>query len=150
MKGQQSRRGFDDALPIALLRARDATMRNFKPHLDNFGLTQAQWRVLRALADDGPLDASTLAERCVILAPSLTRIIKSHMQQGLVAQKRSSDARRKVIVLTEKGQAMFDEAFAGSLEIYRDLEAAFGGEKMDTLLELLNELRETAEALSLD
>ena len=46
-------RGFERSLPIALLRAREATMRLFKPHVDAAGLTLPQWRVIRALARAG-------------------------------------------------------------------------------------------------
>lgn len=70
-------RRFEKSLPIAFLRAREATMRRFKPHVDAHGLTIQQWRVIRTLADGGPLDSNTLAARCVILPPSLTRIFRA-------------------------------------------------------------------------
>ena len=35
---------------MSLLRAREAVMRQFRPSLRNHGLTEQQWRILRALA----------------------------------------------------------------------------------------------------
>ncbi|HEU0223178.1 MAG TPA: homoprotocatechuate degradation operon regulator HpaR, partial [Paracoccaceae bacterium] len=57
-------RPYDRALPIALLRAREATMRLFKPHITAQALTLPQWRVIRALAEAGQLDATELSDRC--------------------------------------------------------------------------------------
>ena len=140
-------RGFERSLPIALLRAREATMRRFKPHVDAHGLTIQQWRVIRALADQGPLDATALAERCVILPPSLTRIFRTLEAKGLIRAEASPDARRHVVALTGSGRALYAEMAVTSEAIYAEIEAAFGRERMETLLGLLSELRETAERL---
>ncbi len=46
-------RAFSSSLPMALLRAREAVMRRFRPGLRDHGVTEQQWRVLRALAGLG-------------------------------------------------------------------------------------------------
>ncbi|MDK3019766.1 homoprotocatechuate degradation operon regulator HpaR [Pseudodonghicola flavimaris] len=149
--GQEKRlRDFQRALPISLLRAREATMRPFKDHVESYGLTLQQWRVLRALADDSPLDSKTLSERCVILAPSLSRIFRTLLDRGLIHTVKSKDARRHSVILSREGAALFEEASRRSEEIYRRLEAAYGTEKMSQLLTLLGELREVAEATDFD
>ena len=51
------------SLPIALLRAREAVMGNFRPMLADFDVTEQQWRVMRVLSEAGRLDASDLAAR---------------------------------------------------------------------------------------
>src|SRR6266849_5130597 len=43
-------REFSRSLPMSLLRAREAVMRHFRPSLRDHGLTEQQWRILRALA----------------------------------------------------------------------------------------------------
>src|SRR5262245_55114576 len=65
------------ALPIALLRAREAVMARFRPILAAHDVTEQQWRVIRVLGEESPLDASEVAERACVLAPSLTRIIRA-------------------------------------------------------------------------
>lgn len=122
-------------------------MRRFKPHVDAHGLTIQQWRVIRALADRGPLDSKALSERCVILAPSLTRIFRTLTEKGLIRAEPSSDARRHVVALTDDGRALHDAMAGPSEAIYAEIEAAFGRKKMAALLALLVELREATERL---
>lgn len=140
-------RGYESALPIALLRAREATMRRFKPHVDLQGLTLPQWRVIRALADGGAQDARTLAHRCVILPPSLTRIFRALTDKGLIRPVDTLDARRHVVDLTEAGHALHARMAAPSETVYAEIEAAFGRENMQDLLRLLTRLRETVDAM---
>lgn len=122
-------------------------MRRFKKHVEGYGLTLQQWRVIRALADESPLDSKTLSERCVILAPSLTRIFKTLAAKGLIHTVKTEDGRRHSVVLSKAGQGLFAEASVKSEEIYRDLEAGFGAENMAELLHLLEKLRNAAENL---
>ena len=146
--GNRALRKFEKSLPIALLRAREATTRLFKPFIDSHDLTMPQWRVLRALAEDEALDAKTLAERCVILPPSLTRIFRGLTQRGLIEQVECNDARRHMVRMTPAGRAMFEEVVQDSEPCYASLAAAFGPDRLDTLLDLLNELRDTVKTLS--
>lgn len=138
-------RETDRALPIALLRAREATLRPFRAHLDRHGVTVQQWRVIRALAEGGPMTASELAERCVLMPPSLSRILKTLSERGLIARIADDDARRKRMELTPGGRALFDRMSVTSEEIYRRIEAAFGPERMEELLDLLIDLRRAVE-----
>ena len=62
------------SLPIALLRAREAVMAYFRPHHRKGGITEQQWRVIRVLYLDGEIDATTLARRSYLLAPSLAAV----------------------------------------------------------------------------
>ncbi|WP_323037837.1 MarR family transcriptional regulator [Pararhodobacter sp.] len=138
---------YERSLTVALLRARESTMRRFKRYADAESLTLPQWRVLRALADGEPLDAGTLCQRCVILPPSLTRILRALAERGLILQVPCSDARRHMVKLTEPGKALFDDLVVQSEDTRREIDQAFGEDKMQTLLDLLNELREITEAL---
>lgn len=138
-------RTFQRALPISLLRAREATMRPFREHVESFGLTLQQWRVIRALADEAPLDSKTLSERCVILAPSMSRILRALTEKDLIRPVATIDARRHLVELSEQGRALFEAASVRSEDIYRRLEAAYGTERMSELLTLLQDLRSVAE-----
>ncbi len=122
-------------------------MRRFKRFADEYNLTLPQWRVLRALADGEPLDAGTLCQRCVILPPSLTRILRCLSERGLIKQVPCADARRHRVTLTPAGQALFQELVVKSEGTRRALEEAFGPERMVLLLDLLNDLCRVAEAL---
>ena len=119
-------------------------MARFRPMLRDHGLTEQQWRVIRALADYDKIDASELARRSFLLAPSLTRILQHLESEKLV--KRSSDAndqRRSVLTLTGKGRKIFSEVAPDSAALYDDIESAFGAERMEQLYELLGNFHET-------
>ena len=81
-------RSLDHSLPLMLLRAREAVMDHFRPHLHYHGVTEQQWRVLRALVEFGSLDAGTLARRVCLLMPSLSRILRDLASAGLLKRSR--------------------------------------------------------------
>ena len=123
-------------------------MRLFKPYVDSVGLTMPQWRVIRALAEDGEHDASDLAEQCAVLPPSLSRILASLEERGLLDRNREdTDGRRLSIRLTDKGREVFDGVAPQSERTYQELETAFGKERLEGLLDELSELREVATRL---
>ena len=129
------------ALPMALLRAREAVMRHFRPMLDRHGVNEQQWRVIRVLGEAGALDASEVAVRANILAPSLTRMIKAMTERGLIEKARDDgDGRRVMLNIAPAGVALLREVSPDSAEIYAALEARFGQEKVALLLDLLDEL----------
>jgi homoprotocatechuate degradation regulator HpaR len=133
-------RDFQHSLPMELLKAREAAMSRFRPMLRRHGLTEQQWRVIRALAAYQEIDASELAKRSFLLAPSLTRILQFLERKKLV--KRSSDAndqRRSVFVLTAKGRQLYDEVGPDSELLYTEIEEQFGADKLENLYALLAE-----------
>src|SRR6218665_2043626 len=79
------------SLPMSLLRAREAVMSKFRPMLARHDVTEQQWRVIRVLGEASPLDATEVAERASILAPSLTRIIKALEDRGFITRGKFAD-----------------------------------------------------------
>lgn len=121
---QGSMRPLSWSLPLKLLRAREAVMDRFRPHLAANHVTEQQWRVLRALAEVGELDASTLAGTTCLLPPSLSRILHDLEARGFVERRRpDGDRRTSLISLSRTGRALFDTMSKRSEAIYRDLEA---------------------------
>lgn len=140
-------RGFGHSLPMELLKAREAAMVRFRPMLRDHGLTEQQWRVIRVLADYRNIDASELARRSLLLAPSLTRILQYLEGEKLV--RRSADAndqRRSVFTLTPKGRKLFASVAPDSEALYAGIEAQFGAEKLELLYQLLAQFHETLSA----
>ena len=141
-------KSYDRALPIALLRAREATLAPFRRELDAIGLTVQQWRVIRVLAEGAPRTAGELSELCVLMPPSLSRILKTLTERGYIARVDDDDARRRRVRLTDAGAAKYDEMAGKSAAIYDRFEAVFGTDRMEQLLDLLTDLRETADRLN--
>ena len=133
-------REFERSLPMELLKAREAAKAGFRPMLRGHGLTEQQWRVVRALAAFGNIDASELAKRSFLLAPSLTRILQHLEREKLV--KRSgdkSDQRRSVFALTARGRNLFAKVGPDSEQLYASIEAKFGKKKLESLYDLLTD-----------
>jgi homoprotocatechuate degradation regulator HpaR len=131
-------RNVERSLPIALLRAREVVMARFRPIVAAHDLTEQQWRVLRVLGEQSPIDATDLAEQATVLAPSLTRIIKSLEDRQLIMRVRDEVDRRKLVLsITAGGIALIRDVAPSSREIYADLEAKFGHERLEHLIDLL-------------
>ena len=135
---------YERSLTVALLRARESTMRRFKKYADQEDLSLPQWRVLRALADGEPLDAGTLCQRCVILPPSLTRILRAMEEQALVTRATDpADRRRSIVTISAAGQQVIEDHAEASRHLFARLQSAYGAERMETLLDLLEALNDT-------
>src|SRR3954447_747537 len=79
---RQPMREFSRSLPMSLLRAREAVMRQFRPSLRNHGLTEQQWRILRALGAVDAIEVTDLARVAFFLGPSLSRILRDLKRVG--------------------------------------------------------------------
>jgi len=129
------------SLPIALLRARERVMGPIRAKLADVGVTEQQWRVLRVLDEGGPLDPTAIAERACLLAPSLTRIARTLEAKGLITRApHESDGRKVRIDISDEGRALIAAAAPRSNLIFAELEAAYGAEKLERLLDLLEDL----------
>lgn len=129
------------SLPIALLRAREKVMGPIRGMLVNAGVTEQQWRVLRVLDEEGPLDPTTIAELAVLLLPSLTRILQKLEEKKLVTRERDkNDRRRQIISVSPSGSALISRNLAANIHITKELREKMGAERYDALLDLLNEL----------
>jgi homoprotocatechuate degradation regulator HpaR len=144
-------RAFPESLPMALLRTREAVMCLFRPGLRSRGVTEQQWRILRALAHTGPMEVTELAEATFLLGPSLSRILPDMEQRQLVSRKQvDSDLRRSVVSLEPKGLRLIALHAPDSERIYAEIAERFGDERVTQLFTLLHELQEAIEGLSRD
>lgn len=130
------------SLPIALLRARETVMGPIRQMLATSGVSEQKWRVLRVLQESGPLELTTLAEQASLLLPSLTRMVRPLETEGLIRRAVPRTDRRKVIVaITPAGEDLIRRHAAESAAIFARVEARFGAQRLDTLLDLLDELQ---------
>ncbi|WP_209603771.1 homoprotocatechuate degradation operon regulator HpaR [Sinorhizobium kostiense] len=129
------------SLAIALLRAREAVMSHFRPILAAHDVTEQQWRVIRVLYEAGQLDATEVADKASILAPSLTRMIRSLEERGFISKhKDDADGRRVLLQITSSGREIVEDVMPESLKVYADIDARFGAARVDRLLDMLEEL----------
>jgi homoprotocatechuate degradation regulator HpaR len=134
------------SLPIALLRAREAVMSKFRPMLARHDINEQQWRVIRMLGEHGELDASQLAGKALVLAPSLTRMIRTLEKARLITKRKDKDDKRRTLVsISAKGRSLINEVAPESAEIYSELQKKFGKADMERLLDLLETVIQQCE-----
>ena len=101
-----------------------------------------------ARAEEGRMRRVDLAERLVLTASGVTRLLDGLEQAGLVERAAcASDRRVTYAVITEAGRAKLNEASASHLGVVRALlEERFSEEELAHLAELLGRLPEAAGA----
>lgn len=113
-------------------------MQHFRPHLRSLEVTEQQWRALRVLYSAGTLDVTTLARRALLLAPSLTRILRDLEAKRLIVRRRGAgDRRRQVVMLTERGVRMLANGSGGTEAGYRKISKLFGERRLRSLFQQL-------------
>lgn len=134
-------RDLTHSLPMALLRTREAVVQRFRAVLSRHGLTEQQWRILRALDGQDGLEISLLAEQCRILLPSMTGILKRMEQRGLVRRNANqADGRSVLVSLTDESVALVERIKPEVVEVYAEIERILGKRKLEQLYTLLEEL----------
>jgi homoprotocatechuate degradation regulator HpaR len=132
-------RSFDESLPMALMRAREAIMRRFRTILGEHDVTEQQWRVLRALADvDGSLTVGDLADRTFLLGPSLSRMLVTLDERRLIRRSTDTvDGRRSQITISAPGRRLVAAIAPHSEMVYDEISAQLGSEDLERLYDLL-------------
>ena len=131
------------SVAIACTRGREAIVKRFKPLLAREGFTEQQWRMMRVLYDYAPIQLAELCKLCCIHKVSMTRIVRTLIDRGLVSRERHcTDKRAYVVSLTPEGRALLDQMTPIANKIYRGIASDLGEEKTQQLLQLLKELAE--------
>src|SRR6204780_3038443 len=142
-------RDFGRSLPMALLRAREAVMRQFRPSLRQHGLTEQQWRILRALAAVDAIEVTELAHVAFLLGPSLSRILRDLEARHLIERKvAKTDLRRAVVSISAKGLKLIEAVAPTSEAIYAAITKRYGARKLAELQDMLHELERSLSELT--
>ena len=141
MKPAVLMRDPDQSLPMLLLRAREATMVHFRPILSESGLTEQQWRVLRVLWKRNGTEARELAERTLMLRPSLTGVIDRLERDGLVERRNDgADGRKVRLWLTRKARRLYERLSPQLEKEYALMQARMSDARWNNLYAALEQL----------
>jgi homoprotocatechuate degradation regulator HpaR len=131
-------REFSRSLPMSLLRAREAVMRHFRPSLRDHGLTEQQWRILRALASVDTIEVTELARVAFLLGPSLSRILRDLEARHLIERRvAKADLRRGVVSISARGLKLIEAVAPSSEAIYAAMTRRYGARKLADLQDML-------------
>ena len=133
-------------LPLLMLQAREAIISRFRPLLNAAGMTEQQWRVVRALLEKGPLEPREIGRICQLSSPSLAGILSRMEEMALIERERfSHDQRRVKVSVSDKGLQVAAQLSPQIEAVYHDLEAQLGKGFVDQLYASLDELMSRAE-----
>ena len=134
---------FGRSLAMLLLLAREAVMQRWRPFLHARGLTDQQWRVMRALREVESLEINELGKRCCIHPASLSRILPKLAAEAIIFRSpNAADQRRVIVSLAPEGRRLVEEYLADGARIHAELARDVGAERLDRLYERLDELRD--------
>ena len=135
-------------LPLLLLQARESVLLHFRPILNAHGVTEQQWRVLRLLLQDGPLEPRQIGQRCSISSASLAGVLARMDELGLVQRKRLAHDQRRVLVSpTARSRALARKMAPDIAAAYARLEGHLGADYVQALYAGLDALVERVAAL---
>lgn len=128
-------------LPLLMAQARLEIISRFRPILSHFGLTEQQWRILRVLRVQEPLEPRQICEVCFFLSPSLAGVLARMEEMNLIRKERlESDLRRVMVHMTDKSRLIVDQALPLIARQYEYLEDALGKEQAEEMYRMLQKL----------
>ena len=122
---------------------------HFRPILSQHGVTEQQWRIIRALLEaQGPLEPRQIGQLCRISSPSLAGVLARMDELGLVLRERVAEDQRRVMVSLSPRSRQLAGLMAPQIEAtYGRLEAHLGAgvvariyASLDEMIEALAEL----------
>ena len=122
-------------------------MEHFRPLLNQHGVTEQQWRILRTLLEEGPLEPRQLCELCLISSPSISGVLVRMEEAGTVQRERMDhDQRRVRVSLSTRGRQLARRMSPGVEDRYEALERLVGVEPLMQVYEVLDMLLRKLEA----
>ena len=133
-----------DATEVALvtvIQAGDRLLKACDEFFRPFGITDAQYNVLRILEGaKEPLSQQELARRLMVSRANVTSLIDKLEARGLVERCACEDRRVKLIELTERGLELVEETFADVQRLAAQLMQPLSEAEQQHLHQLLTKL----------
>lgn len=119
-------------------------MVRFRPMLRAHGLTEQQWRVLRAMSATGrSLRPMEMAQMTLMSMPSLSRLLKTLELRALIHRGRlTDDLRGSEFGLTEEGSMLVAKIAPHSEATYAQIESLVGAAEVEQLYRVLDQIVE--------
>ncbi len=136
-------------LPLLLLQAREGVLAHFRPLLNAHGVTEQQWRIVRALLAEGAaLEPRQIGTLCRISSPSLAGVLARMDELGLVRRERTAQDQRRVLVSLTRKSRDLAAAMAPEVEaVYARIEDHIGADFVQRFYDTLDELIGLLEGL---
>ncbi|NRA86156.1 MAG: winged helix-turn-helix transcriptional regulator [Rhizobiales bacterium] len=141
-----SKKEFDLShfIPYLLNQAAEKSSRDFENiYKIDFGITQAQWRVIANLGKYGTMSSKEIRLKLNQNKTSISRAVYALEEKGLLARKTSEkDRRYEELQLTADGQKMFKQLGKAAITHNQSIFTALGQEDAERLTQILNRMIE--------
>ena len=130
---------------LNIVRTAEVLQRAIADFLDAFGLSSAQYNVLRILRGAGPAGAtcSQIGKRMLTHDPDITRLLDRMEARGLISRARDGADRRAVITrITETGLGLTGKIDQPLQELFATRLGKFGRDEFESLTAQLEKVRE--------
>jgi DNA-binding MarR family transcriptional regulator len=131
---------------LSLLRTGDQVQIQFTRLFREHGLTSSQYNVLRILRGEGkPMPILEIACRTVTVVPGITGLIDRLERAGLVRRDRCREDQRVIFVaISQEAVSLLARLDEPVTNLHRRLTGRLGPVQLNTLIRLLEKVRETA------
>jgi homoprotocatechuate degradation regulator HpaR len=122
-------------------------MSRFRPVLNQHGVTEQQWRILRVLLDEDGLEPRQLCERCLISSPSIAGVLMRMEEAGLIQRERMEHDQRRVKVSVTAATKKLGKSIAPIIEReYLELEKKVGVKQLQQVYDTLDALLQNLDS----
>jgi DNA-binding MarR family transcriptional regulator len=126
-----------------ITRARSSLLSSFDTELEPFGVTGAQFEVLKNLARSGAETAASLCRALHQDTGSMTRMLDRLQEKGLVTRERDTSDRRLIFLrLTDSGESLIPKIRPALRRALKRHLAGFTAEEIESLKRYLSRLIE--------
>ena len=102
---------LENQLCFRLYTAARLTMGAYHPYLDPLGITYPQYLVLLVLWENDKQPVMDIAHKLLLDSNTITPLLQRMEKSGLINRtKGKEDSRQRIVSLTEKGRAMYEQA----------------------------------------
>ncbi len=135
-----------DFLPYRLVVLADLISRSLSElYEEQFGLTRQEWRILAALADNGPISSVDVSRYTTLEPMAVSRASSALESKGYITREDSpSDRRIKLIRSTRSGSALYRRIMPLAIDRERHLTEQLSTAERACLEEVITKLLERA------
>jgi len=131
-----------EKLPYLLLSARSSFLPHLRTVLQQFDLSEQQWRIIETLYEHPACCFNELAKLTCLLGPSLSHLVSKLEKSGFLNRwQNESDQRSKRVALTDDGTNLHDSI---KIELdrsyYHHLHSCLEDHELEQLMYLLNKI----------
>jgi DNA-binding MarR family transcriptional regulator len=140
---------LNDFLPYRLVVLADRISRSLSGLYEKqFGLTRQEWRILAALADNGPMSSVDASRYTTLDAMAISRASSTLESKGYITREDSpSDRRVKIFRSTRSGSALYRRIMPLAIDRERHLTEGLSAEERACLEAVVSKLLERANTL---